>query len=395
MHHHVTARANAGLLLAALLVPLTGSSAGASPGCVDESPPVDPVLGLPTGDGCDDDTPPDTAVTATTPPNAAGLVATATMIFTVAAQVPDSDPGPFGLECRLDGPAQAHDWRPCTSPVTYAGLPDAPAGSWTFSARAVDLGDTGRTPDNVPFPPTTPDVPDLDATPATITWGQDTTAPFVFVTPDAYDEDTPTQPVVVSRSVPIRLNTNEGGASFECTDNERPVVCSGGRWTLEKARSGRHVFSARVVDRAGNTSEWSDPVEFFVPTNILRSKGWRTLKSGYAFDGDLVQAERRGLRLVLPRTTVGELRLVAPTDPTYGKVRIRVGKRAWHVVDLGAKRSRSAQLVVIDRCSGVRSGRIVIETLSRKPVFLDAVVARPNRFPAAQDSTQRLVQAAH
>ena len=47
------------------------------------------------------------------------------------------------------------------------------------------------------------------------------------------------------------------------------------------------------------------------------------------------------------------------------------------------------QLVVIDRYSGLRTGRIVIESLSAKPVVLDAVVARPNRFPAASRSTRR------
>ncbi len=62
---------------------------------------------------------------------------------------------------------------------------------------------------------------------------------------------------------------------------------------------------------------------------------------------------------------------------------MRVGKRAWHVVDLAGPKASSEQLVVIDRYSGIRSGRIVIESLSTRPVVLDAVVARPNRFPAA------------
>ena len=42
------------------------------------------------------------------------------------------------------------------------------------------------------------------------------------------------------------------------------------------------------------------------------------------------------------------------------------------------------QFVVIDRYSGIRRGRITIETLSSKPVRIDAVVARPNRFPPGQ-----------
>ena len=87
---------------------------------------------------------------------------------------------------------------------------------------------------------------------------------------------------------------------------------------------------------------------------------------------------------MLPRTTVGELRLVAPAGPRLGKVRIRVGRRAWHVVNLAGPTSLLTQYTVIDRYSGIRKGKIVIETMSNKPVIIDAVVARPNTFPDSQ-----------
>jgi hypothetical protein len=306
------------------------------------------------------------------------------MTFTIGSVVRDGDAGPFGLECRLTGPAQAHDWRQCSSPVTYAGLPDAAAGAYVFEARAVDLGDAGRHPDVALLPPTTPDVADLDATPASLTWGQDTRAPFVFVTQSTYDEDTPTQPVITSPTVPIRLNSSEPGSSFECTDNDAPVACSAGRWELVEPKAGRHRFSARTIDRAGNASAWSQPIEFFVASDLTRTRGWtKEHNLGYV-RGDALLARQRGARLVLPRTEVGELRLVAPSGPRLGKVRIRVGRRAWHVVDLAGPRTTLRQYTVIDRYSGIRSGRIVIESLSNKPVILDAIVARPNTFPAAQ-----------
>jgi hypothetical protein len=379
-----TVRLGLAALVAAALVPMTGGPAGAAPGCIDETQPRDPVLGLPTGDGCDDDTPPDTTLAASSSPNAAGLVAVSTMTFTIGSVVPDGDAGPFGLECRLTGPAQAHDWRQCTSPVTYVGLPDAAAGAYVFEARAVDLGDAGRSPDVALLPPTTPDVADLDATPASLTWGQDTRAPFVFVTQSTYDEDTPTQPVITSPTVPIRLNTSEPGSSFECTDNGASVACSAGRWELVDPTAGRHSFSARTIDRAGNASAWSQPIEFFVPTDLTRKPGWtKEPNMGYV-RGDALLARQRGARLVLPRTEVGELRLVAPSGPRLGKVRLRVGRRAWHVVDLAGPRTTLRQYTVIDRYSGIRPGRIVIESLSNKPVIIDAIVARPNTFPAAQ-----------
>lgn len=364
--------------LAGALVPLAATPSGAAPGCVDETPPTDPILHLPTGDGCDDDTPPDTTLTASSTPNAQGYLNASTMSFTLGTQVGDGDPGPFGLECRLTGPAQAHDWRICASPVTYAGLPD---GSYTFAARAVDLGDRGRTPDVPLLPPTTPDVPDEDPTPAALTWTQDTQVPFVFVTGSGYDDDTPTQPVITTDTVPIRLNSNEPGSSFECQDNGRAVACSAGRWELEDPRAGRHSFTARTIDRAGNASAWSEPIKFFVPRNLTRQRGWTKVeKSGY-FHGDALRATHRGARLVLPRTKVGELRLLAATGPGYGKVRMRVGHRDWHVVDLAGRRADLVQHVVLDRYSGTRAGRIVIETLSNKTVVVDAVVARSNRFP--------------
>jgi hypothetical protein len=58
-------------------------------------------------------------------------------------------------------------------------------------------------------------------------------------------------------------------------------------------------------------------------------------------------------------------------------------------VDLAGPRTSMKQLVVIDRYSGIRAGRVVIESLSAKPVVLDAVVARPNRFPAATRGSRR------
>ena len=75
---------------------------------------------------------------------------------------------------------------------------------------------------------------------------------------------------------------------------------------------------------------------------------------------------------------------MAPAGPGLGKVRIRVGRRAWHVVDLSGPKELLHQYTVIDRYSGMRSGRIVIEALGKKPVIIDAIVARPNTFPAAQ-----------
>lgn len=376
-------------LLAASLVPASTAPAQAQPGCTDETRPPGPLPGLPLPglgeDGCDDSTPPETTAVPAVAPNANGMVATSTMSFAVAAVVTDGDPGPFVIECALAGPAQAHGWRTCadsaSATVTYSGLPDASPGAYTFSARAVDAGDLGRNPDNG-LPPTTADTPDLDPSPATVTWGQDTVAPFAFMTFDAYDEETPTQPVVSSRRVNVRLNASERKATFECTDRGRAVPCTGGRWELDRLSSGRHALAVRAIDLAGNASQWTSVREFFVPTNLKRRRGWSKLRGAQWFDGDAVTTSRRGARLVLSRRTVGELRIHAATGPSYGRVRVRVGKGRWHAVNLGGKRSARKEIVVIDRFSGQQRGKVVIESLSRKPVVLDSIVARPSRFPS-------------
>lgn len=368
-------------LVAGGIVPLAGAApAQAATGCTDETPPS--VL----QDGCDDSSAPETAVTSSITPNAAGLVTASTITFTLSSSVDDGDPGPFGFECRLSGTPTSYDWQACASTVTLTDLPDAAPGTYVFEARAVDLGDRAVDPDVLLGPGTVADTPDQDPTPVTIAWGQDTKAPFVFVTGSTYDEATPTQPVVTGETVPIRLNSSEPGSTFECTDNGDAVPCSPGRFELSGAAAGRHSFTARTVDRAGNSSAWSAPIEFFVPRNIVRasgSKGWRTVRDAGYFRGDALRATRRGARVVLPRTHVGELRLLAGTGPGSGKVRVRVARRDWHVVDLSGPEAAMRQLVVIDRYSGMRTGRITIESLSNKPVVIDAVVARSNRFPAA------------
>ena len=84
---------------------------------------------------------------------------------------------------------------------------------------------------------------------------------------------------------------------------------------------------------------------------------------------------------MLPKQRVGELRLYAPTAPSYGKVRVKVGATNWRVVDLAGPRSAQKEFVVLDRYQGSRTGRVIIEVLTRnKPVFLDAIVARTNVF---------------
>ncbi len=360
------------LVAGALVAVPWAAPASAAADCLSEPPP-----GL-LQTGCDDTVPPETSLTAvSTPPNAAGWVATSTMGFAFTGSHTDADTGALGFECRLDGPAQAHDWTPCTSPRTYEGLVDSDA-TYTFQVRSVDTVDHAH--HHSAFG-TQEQVEDVDTSPATLTWGQDTVAPVAFVNPDLYDEETPQQPVVVGRSVGIRLNSNEPGVGFECEVDGESTPCTPGAWRYTDASSGRHYFRARSVDKAGTASAWSEVTEFFVPTDLRRRRGFTRVKKSSAFDETLVRSKQKGARLVLPKQRVGELRLYAPTAPTYGKVRVKVGATNWRVVDLAGPRSAQKEIVVLDRYQGSRTGRIIIEVLTRnKPVYLDAIVARTNVF---------------
>jgi hypothetical protein len=370
-----TAVVGATALAAALLPVGLASPSYASPGCLQ-----DRSVTLLDRSGCDDDTPPETTLAgASTQPNAAGWVATSTMTFSFAGTHTDADPDPVALECRLSGPAQGHDWTACTSPRTYTGLADSEQG-YTFAVRAVDAHDQPITYSANPLLPSD-DEPgeDYDATPSTFSWRQDTTAPVAFVTPDAYDEQTPQRPVVPSRSLPVRLNSNERDAGFECRLDGRDTSCTPGPWVLSGIASGDHVLTARAVDRAGTPSAWSEPFAFSVPTEPGRRSGWKAKKSAAALDGSVLVSRTKGARLVVKTRMVGELRLYAPTAPSYGKLRVRVGSTGWRTVDLGRAKAAQREIVVIDQFSGTRRGTVVIEVLSQgRKVAVDAVLARAN-----------------
>lgn len=361
--------------LAAALVPVgLASPSYASPGCLSDRSAT--LLDA----GCDDEVPPETdPVVASTPPNPAGWVATSTMSFTFAGRHTDADTDAIALECRLTGPTQAHDWTACTSPRTYSGLVDSDQ-PYSFAVRAVDGHDQAVVFSSNPLLPVD-DEPgeDLDATPAGMTWSQDTAAPVAFATPDAYDAQTPQRPVVPSRQLPIRLNSNEKDARFECLLDGNGVPCTPGPWVLGSIASGDHVFTARAVDRAGTPSAWSEPYAFSVPDEPRRLQGWKKKNSSAALDGSVLVSRTKGARLVLKTGTVGELRLYAPTAPSYGKVRVRVGSTSWRTVDLGRAKAAQREIVVIDQFSGTRRGKVVIEVLTGgRTVKIDAVLARAN-----------------
>ncbi|UUZ61122.1 hypothetical protein [Nocardioides sp. B-3] len=158
---------------------------------------------------------------------------------------------------------------------------------------------------------------------------------------------------MIGRSVGIRLNSNEPDVVFECEVDGEGTPCTPGARRYTDASSGRHFFRARSVDKAGTPSAWSQVTEFYVPTDLRRRRGFSRVTKAGAFDETLVKSKKKGARLVLPKQRVGELRLYAPTAPSYGKVRVKVGATNWRVVNLAGPRSAQKEFPVLNRYRGL------------------------------------------
>ena len=182
--------------------------------------------------------------------------------------------------------------------------------------------------------------PDYDPTPATTTVKVDTTVPNTFITRTPQDDIRPDWPVTLTRSPQVVLNSNEGGAGFACTVNDRPRACAEGQVTLRHLKSGPQDFTARAVDAAGNADPTPSSTKFFVPLNIKASRGsgWQRVRKADAFDGDLVRASKVGATLRIGgQRNVREVRLIAPAGPQLGRVQVRVGRSQWYTVNLSGK----------------------------------------------------------
>ena len=165
---------------------------------------------------------PDTTIT--TPPPAATANTSASIAFTGS----DSGSGVALFECSLDSAPFAA----CASPVNPSGLGE---GSHTFLVRAVD------------------NAGNVDASPASVTWVVDLTAPDTSITaqpPLTTNSNSAT--FNFSGSDPISKGVSSGVTAFECVlDGGTPAVCTGPQ-SYTGLTDGSHTFEVRAVDAAGN-----------------------------------------------------------------------------------------------------------------------------------------------
>ena len=159
---------------------------------------------------CSDSTAPDTTLSGPT-----GSTKDTTADFTFS-----SNDNTATFECSLDGAAYAA----CTSPLTTAMLAEGPH---TFSVRAKDT------------------VGNVDATPASITWTIDTTAPDTTIS---------SGPSGVSGSATgqFGFTSPDNTATFECKLDDGAFTACTSPFSTGALSEGQHTFSVRAKDAAGN-----------------------------------------------------------------------------------------------------------------------------------------------
>lgn len=375
---------SAAALLAACL-PVLGPAAPAhAAGCQSEVPtPLPPSA-------CDDTTPPQTSLAPMSPqPNDANFTRTNDVTFTFTGTANDaSDSDPVGLECKLEGPSQAHDWESCTSPRTYTDLADTTgATTYTFSVRAFDSGDRPIVFDDPSTPPPpfgTPDAdaPDEDTTPESVSWKQDTTDPIASVFKGPYDASGSGWPIVDAPQVTYLIDSNEDDVTYRCQLDGATVGCRAGDNTYTGLKGGDHVFTATVKDAAGNEDESPATKQFVVPYNLTSGRFWTKQKAPGYFGGDVLRTKRAGATIKFRARNIREFRIMAPAAADLGKIRVRTGTGFWKTYDLSkGKPTKRRYIIVRDAASPLFSGRLLIQSLARggKEVRVDALVFPPGR----------------
>jgi hypothetical protein len=336
--------------------------------------------------GCDDVIPPETTISAVSPAlSPTGYLRSKSVSIAFTGAYTDADTGPIDYECQFyNSVTPPSSWDACTSPYVQQNLSEFTSVPYTFRVRAVDKNDQAIAAcDSTPsLCVGTEQVQDQDLSPATAVLKVDTTVPNTFLTRTPQDDIRPDWPVILTRSVQMVLNTNEGNAGFACTLNEKPLACAEGVLTLKGLKSGPQDFSSAAVDGAGNTDPTPSTTKFSVPDNIKASRGsgWKRVRDAGGFDGDVVRTSKVGATLkIRGQRNVRELRLIAPAGPHFGRIEVRVGRSQWYPVNLAGKAARQKTYVVRDQYSPLQAGTITIRVLSLPrggSVELDALVAR-------------------
>lgn len=364
----------AAVLLALLPVALTSSPTHAGTVCTSEQP-VDNAR-------CDDTDPPDTALVSADPTaNRHHYLRVDHVSIAFAGAYDDSDTDPIAFQCSL-APVSS-SWSPCTSPVSYTGLADTTGTPYTFSVRAVDSADEA-------IDATTPvtilgtggaktDLPDLDQTPASASFLVDTTTPITYVTGQPFDDVTPDHPMLHSRTLSLELDSNEADAGFTCRLDGRPRPCAQGSATFAHLAPGDHELTVAATDLAGNTDATPEVVPFSVPQNLTPGLGHGFVRRpGAGFGGDVLVSHRVGATLTVTAHGAKELRVLAPTGASLGRITVQQGRHQPVPLMQGSATGGPGSRVVYQRFFGrAFTGTLtftVVAADAHRPAEIDAVL---------------------
>lgn len=364
---------------------VTFTTGGATPsgGCLSEAPQG----GITGGIGqrrCDDVTPPQSVIQTATPAIRGGIVSSTDVKIPFVGTYADADTGTLAYECQVyTGSTAPTSWTACASPASFTGLQDG--GTYTFRVRASD--DTDAKIDATSSPGTagvgaSSDQPDVDQTPAAVTFTvdttPDTTPPNVAVDGLPADYYNPTWPMVASDSPTFTLKASESGVTLACTINGRRYACKPGRTTFKNIPAGDATLKIVATDAAGNVDPTPFTTRFSVPKDLAASTsaGWRTVKAAGFVGGDYLQTTKKGARVSTKVTSFRELRLIAPIGPGYGSLVVSLSNGERYLLDLNLpQRDKHAVFVLRDRRAKKTGGTITITSQSTRKLLVDAVLA--------------------
>jgi hypothetical protein len=263
--------------------------------------------------------------------------------------------------CSMDGATAS----PCASPKTYAGLTSA-AHSFTVTVRD----------------------PASNSGNASYSWRVDRVAPTLTMT-------APVNPYALTTTLAPAWTARDAGGGLASTDVRWVRAPSNGAFsravypstwqgttagsaTLSGVAPGfTYCFSARARDNAGNVSPWTSPRCSAVALDdrsLFATAGWSRVTGGVFYRGTATATSQWGVALV-KTVQARRIFLVASRYPNGGTVGVFWNGRLIKTVSLYARRATHRSVLGVTTFPGVRSGTLVIRTLtSKKAVQIDGVV---------------------
>jgi hypothetical protein len=284
-----------------------------------------------------------------------------TQSFSLVAHDLETPESVLHPDCRLDGAA----WRACAGPQSFPGLSE---GRHVLGVRVTDEAGHTRAMD-LPFT--------SDTVPPTLTMtGPGGWLHVLAGTPTFSWDGRDSGSGADFYETRIRTATPTTGYSayrvpkgYTSTDNYQ--------WLEPKVAIGQeYCVRVRVQDVSGLWSPYvtrcaTRPVD---DASLTASSGWRRVKMSGLYQGTETTTSRKGVTLRTSSTvTTRRIGVVASTCRMCGSVGVYVGSRYVGKVSLVSSRRKDLQLLRLPLLPQTVSGRVVLKTLSSRPVSIDGL----------------------